>query len=58
MHGAVVVYLSKDSIRSMERDLGRRTVSRLSEWFDAYKVKTTDGRTITVGHRTQRVWRK
>jgi hypothetical protein len=54
----VVVYLSKDSIRSMERDLGRRPVSRLSEWFDAYKVKTTDGRTITVGHRTQRVWSK
>ena len=54
------MYLSKDSIRSMERDrdLGRRPVSRLSEWFDAYKVKTTDGRTITVGHRTQRVWSK
>lgn len=57
-HGAVVVYLSKDSIRSMERDLGRKPVSRLSEWFDAYKVKTTDGRTITFGHRTRRVWRK
>lgn len=57
-HGGVVLYLSKHSIRSMERDLGRRPVSRLAEWFGAYKVKTTDGRTITVGHRTQRVWRK
>jgi hypothetical protein len=56
--GGVVLYLSKHSIRSMERDLGRRPVSRLAEWFDAYKVKTTDGRTITVGHRTHRVWRK
>ncbi|MFL9951119.1 hypothetical protein PQR68_34535 [Paraburkholderia agricolaris] len=34
-HGAVVVYLNKDSIRSM-RDLGRRPVSRLAEWFNAY----------------------
>ena len=57
-HGAVVRYLNKDSIRNMERDLGRRPVSRLAEWFDAYKVSSTDGRTITVGHRTSRIWRK
>lgn len=57
-HGAVILYLSKDSIRHMERDLGRRPVSRLAEWFDAYKVKTLDGLTITVGHRTRRLWRK
>lgn len=50
-HGAIILYLNKTSIRDMERDLGRRPVSRLSEWFDAYKVKSTDGRTITVGHR-------
>jgi hypothetical protein len=54
----VVLNLNKDSIRSMERDLGRRPVARLAEWFDAYKVRTTDGRTITVGHRTRRLWRK
>jgi hypothetical protein len=57
-HGAVVLFLSKTSIRSMERDLGRRPVARLAEWFDAYKVKSTDGTTITVGHRTRRLWRK
>ncbi len=57
-HGAVIVYLNKDSIRNMERDLGRLPVSRLAEWFDAYKVKSTDGHTITVGHRTRRLWRK
>lgn len=57
-HGAVVVYLTKESIRRMERDLGRRPVARLSEYFGAYKVRATDGTTITVGHRTRRIWRK
>lgn len=56
--GAIVLYLSKSSIRSMERDLGRRPVSRLAEWFGAYKVKTTDGHTITIGHRTRHLRRK
>jgi hypothetical protein len=57
-HGAVVLFLSKDSIRRMERDFGRRPVSRLSEWLGAYKVRASDGTTITVGHRTRRIWRK
>ena len=56
--GAVVLYLSKASIRSLERDFGRGPVARLAEWLDAYKVKTTDGKTITVGHRTCRLWRR
>jgi len=47
-HGAITLYLNKASIRNMESDLGRRPVSRLAEWFDAYKVKSTDGRTITT----------
>lgn len=57
-HGAIILYLNKKSIKSMERDLGRRPVSRLAEWFDTYKVKSTDGHTITVGHRTRRLRRK
>jgi hypothetical protein len=57
-HGDITVYLSKDSIKKMERDLGHRPVSRLAEWFDAYKVRSTDGLTITIGHRTRRLWRK
>jgi hypothetical protein len=57
-HGAVILYLDKVSIRKMERDLGRRPVSRLAEYFDVYKVKGMDGQTITVGHRNRRVWRK
>jgi len=58
-HGGVVVYLDKASIRQMERDLGREPVRRLSTWRNAYKVRSVkDGATITVGHRTKRLWRK
>lgn len=57
-HGAVLLYMNRQSIRKMERDLGRRPVARLSEWLGAYKVKGSDGCTITVGHRTRRLWRK
>ena len=56
--GAVILFLNKQSIRAMERDLGRRPVARLAEWLDAYKVCTCDGRTLTIGHRTRRIWRK
>lgn len=58
-HGGVVLYLDSKSIRCMERDMGREPVRRLAEWRDVYKVKsTTDGRTITTGHLTRRLWRK
>ena len=57
-HGGVVVYLNKASIRHMERDLGRRPVARMSEWFDAYKVRASSGETVTIGHRTSRVRRR
>ena len=57
-HGAVIVYLNKKSIRDLEHDFGRRPVSRMAEWLGVYKVKSTDGHTITVGHRTNRIWRK
>lgn len=57
-HGGIVLYLDKRSIRQMERDMGREPVRRLSEWRDAYKVKTTDGFTITTGHRHARITRR
>lgn len=57
-HGALILYLNKESIRRMERDMGRRPVARLSEWLDAYKVRTTDGKTITIGHRYRRIRRR
>ena len=58
-HGGVVVFMDKESIRRMERDLGREPVSRLATWRNAYKVRSiNDGATITVGHRTKRLWSK
>ena len=56
--GCIVKYLDKSSIRSMESELGKRTVSRFAEWLDAYKVCTTEDKVITIGHRTKRIWRK
>lgn len=57
-HGAVILFLDKRSIRAMQRELGARPVARLAEWLNAYKVRTTDGTTITLGRRTRRIWRK
>ena len=57
-HGAIILFLNKLSIRKMEHDMGRRPVARLAEWLDSYKVKDMECRTITVGHRHQRIWRK
>lgn len=57
-HGAITLYLNKNSIRNMELNLGCRPVSRLAEWFDAYKVKSTDGSIISLGFRTHRLRRK
>ena len=49
-HGGVILFFDKNSIRSMERDMGRKPVSRLAEWLRAYKVVTTSfERTLTTG---------
>lgn len=55
---SINLYLNKVSIRNIGGDLCRRSVARLAECFNAYKVKSTDCHTITVGHRTRRLWRK
>ena len=57
-HGCTVLYLNKMSIRNMQRDMGSRPVAKLSEWLNAYKVESSDGNTITIGHRKQHIWRK
>lgn len=58
-HGGVLVFLTKQSIRSVERDWGREPVRRMAEWLDAYKVRSShDGTTITAGHRCKRIRRK
>jgi hypothetical protein len=57
-HGAIVVFMSKTSKRAMERDWGYLAVNKLWEIVkDAYKVITTDGVIITVGHRYQKIHR-
>jgi len=55
-HGAIIIFLNKASKRAMERDWGYRAVTKLWEMMkDAYKVVTTDGVIITIGHRYQRI---
>lgn len=54
-HGAIVVFFDKDSRRLMERELGKQAVACFSRWMNAYKVRSTDGRTVTVGFRTRRI---
>ena len=58
-NGGIISYLTKDSIRRMEQDMGREIVRRLDPWLGTYKVKSScDGCTITMGHRTKRIRRK
>lgn len=56
-HGAVIVFFDKDSWRRMERDLGRHAVACLCRWRHVYKVRSTDGCTVTLGYRTRRIRR-
>ena len=57
--GGVVRYFSRRSRRQLERACGRAIVARLSEFLDCYKVEATDdGTTITLAHRTQKVFRR
>lgn len=58
-HGGITLYFGSDSIRRLERHVGRAILRKLSEYLDAYKVVSTDsGTTITIGHRFRRVKRK
>lgn len=58
-HGYVKLYFSRRSVRAMERALGRQPVCLFSRYLDAYKIEScADGATITMGHRTCRLWRK
>ena len=56
--GAVILYFDKCSIKAMERDLGRRLVARLAEWWNSYKVRSLDGLTITIGSLRGRIRRR
>ncbi|WP_301102484.1 hypothetical protein [Propionivibrio sp.] len=55
-HGGVLRFFNKKSVRAMERDMGRKPVSRLAEWLRAYKVVTSSFEdTITTGKLFRRV---
>ncbi|MCM2341721.1 hypothetical protein [Rhodoferax sp.] len=57
-NGAIIVYMNKASRRAMERDWGHRAVAKLWELLnDVYKVVSTDGKIITVGHRYKKIQR-
>lgn len=57
-HGCLTRYISKESLRQMERDWGRPWVSQFEPWLNVYKVCSADGQTITIGHRFRRIRRK
>jgi hypothetical protein len=59
-HGGVVRCFTPNSIRLMERELGRTPLKRMSEFLRCYLVQSaTDGAVITVGKRHQKkhIWR-
>jgi hypothetical protein len=57
-HGAIIRYFSRASRREMEREFGSDLVSKLSQYFKAYKVENHEGTVITTGHLTKRIKRK
>ena len=58
-HGCIRRYFSKKSIRAMEREFGRRPVSKMCEYLRAYAIEATDSGTIvTTGWRWSRTTRR
>ncbi|MDD5240588.1 MAG: hypothetical protein PHG47_02580 [Sulfuricella sp.] len=58
-HGGIVTTFTKESVREMEKSLGREPVRRMSEFFKCYKVESShDGTVITLGKRSRRFQRK
>lgn len=54
--GAVKIYFNNTSKKTMKRELGSKPVNLLlAQWGNVYKVISTDGSTITIGHRTKRI---
>ena len=53
--GGVVYYFDKNARRTLEREVGSKVVSRLSDYLDSYAVSSTgDDTLVTVGHRYKR----
>ena len=57
-HGAVIRFFGHDSVRRLERDVGRQLVGQLGKYLKTYVVEgTDDGSVITLGWRNRRVKR-
>ncbi len=59
-HGGVVRYFSSQSIRQMEREIGKAPLQRMSEYLRCYLVQSShDGAVITIGkrHPKKHIWR-
>jgi hypothetical protein len=58
-HGGIKRFFSHRSIREMERCFGRKPVSRMSEFLEAYLIESShDGVIITIGHNYRRSQRR
>ncbi len=57
--GAVIVEFTRDSIRQMEKDMGRHFVRENKKYLRAYRVESLlDGRIITMGWRIKKLKRR
>ncbi len=59
-HGGVIRYFSAQSIRQMEREIGKAPLQRMSEFLRCYLVQSSlDGAVLTVGkrHANKHIWR-
>jgi hypothetical protein len=54
-YGAEVLYMTRAGRQSVLRSRGRQAYKRLEPTFNVYAVIDSDGRVITVGHRTRRI---
>src|SRR5881394_2553418 len=58
-HGGVRIFFSRQSIRRLERAVGRLPVRRLSHLLDTYRIESSrDGSTVTYARKTGRMWRR
>jgi hypothetical protein len=53
--GSEIRYFDKKARRQLSSDVGGQIVRRLEAFLDTYLVLGTDGRVVTIGHRTQRI---
>jgi hypothetical protein len=58
-HGGVCVFFSRESVRRMERALGRHFVRQNRKYLQAYRIDSShDSAVITTGWRTKHLHRR